>query len=150
MEKHHSSKVDPLLILLLMSIPVFGFVAASLFLLVGQGLLSFLVFLITVVWPTWVLLSTGYTIRGEYLLARCGPLRYRIAIEEIRNIEPIKTLRPGPALSWDKLCIIYGAMNKKLYISPADKYTFIYDLGVGGEESYSEIEPDDDYEGPIY
>lgn len=133
-----------------MSIPVFGFVAAAMFLLVGQGLLAFLIFLIMVVWPAWVTLSTSYSIRGEYLIARCGPLRYRIAIEDIKNIEAMRTLRPGPALSWDKLRITYGENNKTLFISPADKYTFIYDLGIGGEESYTKIAPDDDYEGPIY
>lgn len=150
MDKHHSSKADPFFMLLLMSIPVFGFVAAAMFLLVGQGILAFLIFLMGVVWPAWVTLSTSYTIRGEYLLARCGPLRYRIAIEDIKNIEAVRTLRPGPALSWDKLRITYGANNKTLFISPADKYTFIYDLGIGGEESYTKIEPDDNYEGPIY
>lgn len=136
--------------LILMSIPVFGFAASAMFLLVGQGLLAFLIFLIMVVWPAWVTLSTNYSITGEYLVARCGPLRYRIAIEDIKNIEAMRTLRPGPALSWDKLKITYGESNKMLFISPADKYTFIYDLGIGGEENYTKIAPDDDYQGPIY
>lgn len=150
MDKHHSSKADPFFMLLLMSIPVFGFVASAMFLLVGQGVLSLLIFLMMVVWPAWVTLSTNYSITGEYLVARCGPLRYRVAIEDIKNVEAVKTLRPGPALSWDKLKITYGEKNQTLYISPADKYTFIYDLGIGGEESFTKIQPDDDYEGPIY
>lgn len=150
MDKHHSSKADPFFMLLLMSIPVFGFVASAMFLLVGQGILSLLIFLMMVVWPAWVTLSTNYSITGEYLVARCGPLRYRVAIEEIKNVEAVKTLRLGPALSWDKLKITYGEKSQTLYISPADKYTFIYDLGIGGEESFTKIQLDDDYEGPIY
>jgi len=149
-DKHHSSKADPFFMLLLMSIPVFGFVASAMFLLVGQGILSLLIFLMMVVWPAWVTLSTNYSITGEYLVARCGPLRYRVAIEEIKNVEAVKTLRLGPALSWDKLKITYGEKSQTLYISPADKYTFIYDLGIGGEESFTKIQLDDDYEGPIY
>lgn len=150
MDKHHSSKADPLLLLLLMTIPVLGFVASALCLLSGQNVLGFLIFLIMIVWPAWITLSTSYTIRGEHLLARCGPLRYKVKLTEIKGIEPKKTLRPGPALSWDKLKITYGTDNKVLFVSPADKYTFVYDLGTGGEEAFDRVTSDDDYEGPIY
>lgn len=150
MDKHHSSKADPLLLLFLMTIPVLGFVAAALSLLSGKNILGLLIFIVMILWPAWVTLATSYTIRGEHLLARCGPLRYKVKLNEIKNIEPVKTLRPGPALSWDKLKITYGSQNKALFVSPADKYTFVYDLGIGGEEAFDKVAADDDYEGPIY
>lgn len=127
-----------------MSIPALGFVGAALFLLMGQTVLGLLIFVLFILWPAWITLSTNYSIRGEFLYVRFGPLRYRIRIEEIHQIEARKTLKFGPALSWDKLCLTYGANNKKLYISPADKYTFVYDLGIGGEENYSTLDVEKD------
>lgn len=145
MDKLHPSKVDPLYMLILLSIPIFGLVAMTLFALVGAGIVAFLIFIIAVIWPSWVLLGTKYLIQGDALHVSCGPLRYRIALDSIQSVTPIKTFRLGPALSRDKLEIRHS--KGVLLISPTDKYGFVFDLGIGGEEQFNPEE--DDYEGPL-
>ncbi|CUS48358.1 MAG: Bacterial PH domain [Idiomarinaceae bacterium HL-53] len=139
MEKQHPSKVDPLYLLILMTIPMFGFVFVGLFLLQGQGLIGLLLTFITIVWPAWIALGTKYRIREDYLDASCGPLRYRVPLTSITSIEPKRTFMPGPALSRDKLIIHYqavGGVARTLRVSPTDKYTFVFDLGLGQEDEF--------------
>ncbi|RTE85529.1 MULTISPECIES: PH domain-containing protein [Gammaproteobacteria] len=140
MDKLHPSKVDPLYLLVLMTIPMFGFVFVGLFLLVGQLLIGFLLSLITIVWPAWIALGTRYRITGENLEASCGPLRYRVALADIKKVEPKTTIMPGPALSRDKLLIHYvdskTGQTKILRVSPTDKYTFVFNLGLGQEDDF--------------
>lgn len=150
MDKYHASKADPFIILILMCIPVFGFVFASMALLMGHTLLGVLYFVLLVFFPAWMTLSTSYLIQGEYLKVRCGPYRYKLKIETIQSVEAVKTLKPGAALSFDKLKITYRhgrqGQQRAVYISPADKYTFVYDLGLGGEERFDTLPSDTESE----
>ncbi|WP_113907988.1 PH domain-containing protein [Aliidiomarina celeris] len=138
MEKNHPSKVDALYVLLLTAIPLLGFVGVGLFSLVGQGLIALLLFFVAIVWPAWVLLGTRYRIDSSYLYASCGPLRYKVALDEIKDVAPKRSLALGPALSFDKLKITY-ANDKVLWVSPTDKYTFVFDLGLGRENEFDEL-----------
>lgn len=130
--------------LLLMSIPMIGFVICALLLLMGSLFLTLASCALFIILPVWILLSTGYLITGDALRVRFGPFRMRIAIDDIHAIEAVKSLHFGPALSMDKIKITYGEPEKVLYISPADKYMFVFDLGIGGEHRFSHIEQDDD------
>lgn len=149
MDKIHPSKVDPLYLLVLMTIPMFGFVFVGLFLLVGQILIGFMLSLLTIILPAWVALGTRYCIREDYLEARCGPLRYRVSLRDITKVEPKQTFMPGPSLSRDKLLVHYigsdGKTEKVLRVSPTDKYTFVFNLGLGQEDDY-EGDVDEDQE----
>lgn len=82
----------------------------------------------------WVLLSTNYTLEGRQLIVRSGPFRWRINIDEIRSIAPVRAIgmrirssRSSPALSMDRLEIVYGA-DKRLMISPDEQDAFLKDI----------------------
>lgn len=143
MEKNHPSKVDPMYVLLLTSIPLLGFVGVGLFSLAGQGFIAILLVIVTIIWPSWVLLGTRYRIDSTHLHASCGPLRYRVPLDEIKDVVPKRSLALGPALSFDKLMITYGE-GKVLWVSPSDKYTFVFDLGLGRENEFDELTDDED------
>lgn len=74
--------------------------------------------------PLWLLLSTHYTLDPRHLLVQCGPLKWRIALAEIRAITPTSNPLSSPALSLDRLRIDYG-QDKSLMISPRNKEKFL-------------------------
>jgi hypothetical protein len=80
-----------------------------------------------VAWITW---GTSYTLDGHDLIVRAGPLLRRIDVRTITHMEPahgFARLRSSPALSLDRLMIVYGA-GKSVMISPADRDRFLSDL----------------------
>lgn len=70
-------------------------------------------------------LTTNYRLEGEQLLVRCGFL-YRLSIDvrTIRRIEETRNPLSAPALSFDRLEIIYGRYDSVI-ISPRNKQDFI-------------------------
>lgn len=72
----------------------------------------------------WLLRATDYTVDGTELRIRCGPFRWRIALQDIRRVTPTRSLLSSPALSLDRLRIDYGD-GRALMVSPADKDGFI-------------------------
>ena len=78
----------------------------------------------------WILLGTTYTLEGRELIVRSGPMRWKIAIDDIHSIEPARGLKKGrssPALSMDRLLITYGS-DKSLMISPDERERFLADI----------------------
>lgn len=78
----------------------------------------------------WIAVDTRYTLRGDELLVRSGPVRRRIPIADITAVEPARgfdRLRSSPALSLNRLVVAYGA-GKSVIISPADSERFTADL----------------------
>lgn len=80
-----------------------------------------------IVLPLWLLASTGYTLDSRLLIVRSGPFKWRIPITDIASISPTESVLSGPALSLDRLCIVYGR-SSKLMISPCDKERFIREI----------------------
>lgn len=72
----------------------------------------------------WIFISTYYELQGKELAIHCGPFTWRIPLAEVTDIRESSTTRSGPALSLDRLEIVYGG-GKVLVISPADKARFI-------------------------
>jgi hypothetical protein len=72
----------------------------------------------------WVLLSTYYEFKGDALVAHSGPFSWRIPIKEISGVRESRSVRSGPALSMDRLEIIFGD-GCVLLISPLDKAGFL-------------------------
>jgi hypothetical protein len=123
------SKVDIWLVIVLVGLPVIILE----FVLDGIGLsdsevnllaLLIVVFVLGIV--LWLFLTTRYTLTDEFLLIRCGPFSWAIALDEITHIEPTRNPFSSPALSLDRLAIRYG--GGELLISPADKARFMLDL----------------------
>ena len=82
----------------------------------------------------WIVLNTHYTLEGRELIVRSGPFRWRIDVADIKSIAPVRGIgmrirrsRSSPALSMDRLEIVYGA-DKRLMISPADQDAFLKDI----------------------
>jgi carbon starvation protein CstA len=74
--------------------------------------------------PAWLVLDTRYTLTAHELLIRSGPLRWRIALNEVRELSPSRSWISSPALSLDRLRIRYGAA-RSILVSPRDKQGFI-------------------------
>lgn len=67
---------------------------------------------------------THYTIANGELRVVSGPFRRTIPLSEITSIEPSRNPLSSPALSLDRLKVIYGK-KKFVLISPADKAGFL-------------------------
>lgn len=76
------------------------------------------------VFVCWIFLATYYELRGDELLVRSGPFTWRIPLAEVTGIRESTSTRSGPALSMDRLEIVYGR-GRRLIISPADKARFM-------------------------
>ncbi|MBX0356943.1 PH domain-containing protein [Halobacillus sp. Nhm2S1] len=72
----------------------------------------------------WILFRTGYTVKDGHMYIHSGPLRKRIAIEDIKKIKSTKSLISSPALSIRKLEILYGEFMFTS-ISPKDEHKFL-------------------------
>ena len=72
----------------------------------------------------WTLLGTYYVIDATSLVAHSGPFRWTIPLREIRSIRSTREARSGPALSFDRLRIEFGA-GRVLLVSPRDKQAFL-------------------------
>ena len=69
----------------------------------------------------WMVLSTYYEFKGDTLVAHSGPFCWRIPLKAVRESGSV---RSGPALSMDRLEIVFGA-GRVLLISPEDKAGFL-------------------------
>jgi hypothetical protein len=72
----------------------------------------------------WILFATYYEIQSGYLVAHSGPFTWRVALGEITAIHESASVRSGPALSMDRLEVVYRG-GRVLIISPADKVGFL-------------------------
>jgi len=72
----------------------------------------------------WMVLSTYYEITRDLLVAHSGPFSWRIPLEEISSVRDSHSVRSGPALSMDRLEVIWRG-RRTLLISPADKQAFL-------------------------
>jgi hypothetical protein len=79
----------------------------------------------------WTLLGTYYVIDSTTLVVRSGPFHWSVPLREIRSVQPTRDVRSGPALSFDRLRIEYGA-GRVLLISPREKDAFLADLARRG------------------
>lgn len=79
----------------------------------------------------WTLLGTYYVIDATSLVVRSGPFHWTVVLREIRSVQPTRDIRSGPALSFDRLRIEYGA-GRVLLVSPREKDAFLADLARRG------------------
>ena len=74
--------------------------------------------------PVWVFVDTRYVIGEGMLLIRSGPFRWRIPLNQIRQIVPARNALSSPALSLDRLRIEYDAGRSRM-VSPLDQQGFL-------------------------
>ncbi len=84
----------------------------------------------------WLIHPLHYEITSSKLNVRAGPLRWRIALEDIDEVYPTRSPLSSPALSLDRLLIRYeyGNGSNALMISPVDKKAFLKDLATAAPE----------------
>ncbi|HEK9103271.1 PH domain-containing protein [Bacillus pfraonensis] len=73
----------------------------------------------------WSWFTTGYRIKDEQLIIRYGPRKKRISIKDIRKISKTKNPLAAPALSFDRLEILYGSQFETELVSPKDEQQFV-------------------------
>lgn len=77
----------------------------------------------------WIYFDTSYQLTKEHLIYKSGPIRGKINIADIREVEANKTLYVGikPALARKGLIIKYNQYDE-IYISPNTNESFIKKL----------------------
>ena len=75
----------------------------------------------------WVLFGTHYTLSRETLEIRSGPFRWQVPIADIKDVRPVRSLLSAPALSTDRLEIVFGS-HESVQISPRDRERFLEEL----------------------
>ncbi|HEY2773132.1 MAG TPA: PH domain-containing protein [Candidatus Binatia bacterium] len=76
--------------------------------------------------PSWLIVSTRYTLTDEELRIRSGPFRWTIALRSIRRVTPTRNPLSSPALSLDRLRIDYD--GRSIMISPLYRGRFVDEL----------------------
>ena len=119
--KKFKSKIDFGLILFLSVI--FGGIAIKLIYDEIWGVLIFILFIVAFI--IHMFSTTFYIIEGEKLIIKCGFLiNISIAIETVKKISETNNIMSSPALSLDRLEILYNNFDT-IMISPKDKTKFI-------------------------
>ncbi len=97
----------------------------------GSGNYVFAVFMLVAGagFPLWIIFSTQYIVEGENLEITSGPFTWKIPIDSITALRDSKSILANPALSLDRLEIVYGE-DKAILVSPVDKMKFIEKLGI--------------------
>ena len=78
--------------------------------------------------PVMLLRGTGYTLEPTRLLVQSGPLKWVVPLADIHSIAPTRSPLSSPALSLDRLLIVYGKDHRQIMISPEDKEGFLCEL----------------------
>ena len=86
-------------------------------------LVAFFVVLLGSGLPVWLAVSTRYCVDKEILVIKSGPFRWRIPLNDIKDIRESSSPISGPALSFDRLLITYSN-GKRVLVSPKDKTKF--------------------------
>lgn len=79
--------------------------------------------------PIWLIVSLRYFVDDKMLKIKCGLFSWEIELSSIRSVAPSSDLSSAPALSVDRLLIVYG-VDKHVLVSPEDKDSFVSALGV--------------------
>jgi len=113
------------------------------------GILAFVVFctIPVVVLVLWVLFDTRYILTHKELLIRGGPMRHRIPLRSIQEVRPQRTALSSPALSMDRIHVVWEGSSRGVFISPTNRKTFLRDLATraglkqDGERLFREESP---------
>ncbi len=76
----------------------------------------------------WIMLGTWYSVDRGVLKVVCGPIRWRVPLDEIKSVERTRSPLSSPALSLDRLLIRYGK-RRRIMVSPDDKDGFLTAIG---------------------
>jgi membrane protein YdbS with pleckstrin-like domain len=86
------------------------------------------VFVLFAAFIVWILHGTRYELRGDELVIRSGPIRWRRSVHAIREVHPTRNPLSSPALSLDRLAIRVRGAHFQVMISPVRREEFLADL----------------------
>ncbi len=112
----------PLILMINLLVTIAGLNATQLIVVV-------IIFALVMLLPLWLLLRTYYIIKNNSLIIKSGPFKWDIKISEIASVKPSRSLLSSPALSLDRLEIIYEG-TKSVLISPINQKEFIKSIGL--------------------
>lgn len=125
--KQFDSKVDLSLMIILVFSALFCFAIASFIVFDSFTIESLSVTVFVVLLgsglPVWLAVSNRYCVDQEILVIKSGPFRWRIPLNDIKDIRESSSPISGPALSFDRLLITYSN-GKRVLVSPKDKTEF--------------------------
>ncbi|MEG6616749.1 PH domain-containing protein [Peptococcaceae bacterium 1198_IL3148] len=93
--------------------------------IVGGEYVALLIMLPIAVFMLWFWYTTGYQVADGDIVVKYGPIKKRVPIKEISKINKTKNPISAPALSMDRLEIIYGKHYDMVLISPVRQQEFI-------------------------
>ena len=73
----------------------------------------------------WVLNATSYRVSATELHIRCGPLRWNVALDAVDEVVPTREVLGAPALSFDRLRVLYRGTRVGVLVSPRDRDGFL-------------------------
>ncbi len=94
-----------------------------------ESIIASIIVLLTIIFLGWIYFGTNYQLQDHYLQYRCGPIRGKIEINSIVEIEKNKTLWAGfrPATATKGLIIRYNKFDE-IYITPETNDSFIDEI----------------------
>jgi hypothetical protein len=130
---HFKSRKDPLYTSIFGAIIAFLYFSTFYFIVDGNNVTAKIVTVaITAavgILLVWMLLGTSYILNKEYLRYQTGPIKGKIALDTIRQVEVGKTLYVGlkPATARKGIVIHYNKYDE-IYISPESNSRFVEEM----------------------
>ncbi|GAB2694113.1 PH domain-containing protein [Paenibacillus thermoaerophilus] len=87
---------------------------------------ALLMMIAALLFVSWIWFGTYYIVSERFLIVRGGPFRWRIPIADVVSVRPARHPLSSPALSLDRLEIVYGngPDRKTILVSPDDPESF--------------------------
>lgn len=130
--KRFKSKIDRWLLILLVAIIVFEMVVMIVAAMQADSVRDSLVLILAALAVgtliAWLVLGTHYSVDRDTLRIIAGPFRWKVRLDDIRDVEATRNPLSSPALSLDRLMIHYGN-GRRIMVSPADKAGFLKAIG---------------------
>ncbi|WP_158232019.1 PH domain-containing protein [Sporosarcina sp. P16b] len=114
-------------ILFMILICIFGGEPVGWQLITYKSVLGYIIGASTLTLLLWIWFGTGYKVEGELLKLTFGPFKRIIHINEIKKINRTKNPFTAPALSVDRLEILFGKYDV-INISPKNESELIHSL----------------------
>lgn len=92
-----------------------------------KSILGYIISALLLILLLWIWFGTGYEIEKAVLKVRSGPFKSKIEIKEIKKIRKTKNPFTAPALSVDRLEILYSNYEV-INISPKNEAAFVHHL----------------------
>lgn len=118
------SKIDIWMGIIFILLPIVMIYAA----IKEPDVITIVITLLIIIMLAMLFFGTKYVISGEQLIIYGGIYKKKIAVNQITSIRATKNPLSAPAMSLDRIEIIYNPHMQMALISPKDKETFVKKL----------------------